>query len=56
MSMGVYTNWYHGPLPRPPPQGEGRVERLRAAGPWTDMRLLRRHAAIDHQFRAGDPG
>ena len=28
----------------------------RAAVQWTDMRLLRRHAAIDHQFRAGDPG
>lgn len=34
---------------------DGRPQR-RAAGPWTDMRLLRRHAAIDHQFRAGDPG
>ena len=28
----------------------------RAAGQWADVRLLRRHAAIDHQFRARDPG
>jgi hypothetical protein len=27
-----------------------------AVGLWTAMRLLRRHAAIDHQFRAGDAG